>query len=169
MGHDKASLVVRGESLAVRAARVLREVCDPVVEVGESVSGLRAVRETPAGEGPLAALVRGADELGADTVVLLACDLPFVEAPLLRLLAEWPGAASAVPVVDGRPQYACARYGPAAIATARVSLAQGRRSLRDAAAVECDEVSESVWRVVAPEHALADVDTPDDLVRYGLA
>src|SRR6185436_50765 len=56
LGVDKATLVVDGESLARRAARRLAVVCDPVIETGDGVSGLRAVREEPAGAGPLAAL-----------------------------------------------------------------------------------------------------------------
>ena len=39
LGRDKATLMYQGETLAVRAARVLSEVCDPVIEVGPGVSG----------------------------------------------------------------------------------------------------------------------------------
>ncbi|MCU1467162.1 MAG: molybdopterin-guanine dinucleotide biosynthesis protein, partial [Actinomycetia bacterium] len=113
MATDKASIVWRGETLAARAARVLASVCVPVVEVGFGVSGLPCMREDPPGAGPLAALVAGARSLSGKggPVVLLACDLPFVEAPVLQLLAEWPGAPTVIPVVDGRLQYVCARYG----------------------------------------------------------
>jgi molybdopterin-guanine dinucleotide biosynthesis protein A len=170
MGIDKATLVVDGETLAARAARVLTSVCDPVVEVGPGVTELRSVREEPPGSGPLAALIAGVDALvphGA--VLLLACDLPFVEAPLLRLLAEWPGEGTVIPMAGDRLQYACARYGAAALDDARAQLVTGASSLRDAAGItDCDHVDEAVWRTVAGENALADVDTPDDLVRLGL-
>ena len=98
MGIDKARLVVNGESLAARAARVLSAACDPVIEVGPSVSGLPAVQEDPPGAGPLVALLAGVGALGNPrVVVLLACDLPFVEAPLLQLLVEWPGNGTVIP------------------------------------------------------------------------
>ena len=42
----------------------------------------------------------------ATAVLLLACDMPFVEVPLLRLFAEWPGTESVAAVADGRAQYA---------------------------------------------------------------
>jgi molybdopterin-guanine dinucleotide biosynthesis protein A len=170
MQTDKASIVWRGETLAARAARVLAEVCDPVVEVGPGITGLRHVREDPPGSGPLAALVAGADAVGSSTpVVLLACDLPFVEAPTLRLLAEWPGTRTVVPVVAGRRQYACARYGPDAIERARRALAAGDLALRAAAAGDCDELSEEDWRVVGPAGSFEDVDTVADLDRLGLS
>ena len=47
MGTDKARLVVDGETLAARSARVLAAVCEPVIEVGPGVSGLPAVEEEP--------------------------------------------------------------------------------------------------------------------------
>ena len=59
MGTDKARLVVNGETLAAHAARVLSAVCDPVIEVGQGVTGLPAIQEDPAGAGPLVALVAG--------------------------------------------------------------------------------------------------------------
>lgn len=169
MQTDKASIVWRGETLAARAARVLAEVCEPVVEVGPGASGLRHVREDPPGGGPLAALIAGARAIGSPMpVVLLACDLPFVEAPVLRLLAEWPGATTVVPLVEGRLQYACCRYGPDAIEAGRRALVAGDHSLR-AAACTYDELSEETWRAVGPANTFADVDTPADLRRLGLS
>ena len=170
MATDKASIQWRGETLAARAARVLGEVCEPVVEVGSGVSALAHVREDPPGSGPLAALVAGAKALASrGPIVLLACDLPFVEAPLLALLADWPGRGTVVPLVDDRLQYACARYGTDALDRAVAALARGDRSLRVLVDSNCDELTEAQWRTVGPSNALADVDTPDDLRRLGLS
>src|SRR4029077_10336429 len=115
MGVDKATIVVDGETLAARAARVLGAVCDPVIEVGPGVTDLPTTRENPPGGGPLAALVAGATALGARMVLLLGCDYPFVDEPVLRLIADWPGTRTALPIAAGRLQYACARYGPASL------------------------------------------------------
>jgi molybdopterin-guanine dinucleotide biosynthesis protein A len=173
LGVDKTALVVDGETLARRAARVLATVCDPVLELGPGLSGLDSVREDPPGGGPLAALSKGFSALGArgvtGPVFLLACDLPFVESPLIRLLAEWPGDATVAPRHDGVAQGTCARYGGECVAPARSLLdaeARRDRSLRallDRVATEV--VSEPVWRRVAPAHAFDDIDTPDDLGR----
>jgi molybdopterin-guanine dinucleotide biosynthesis protein A len=169
LGFDKATVLAGGETLAVRAARVLGSVCSPIVEVGPGHSGVRAVREQPPGSGPLAALVAGADALAADAVVLLGCDLVRVEGPVLALLAGWEGSASVVPVVRGEPQLVCARYGADALAAARRLLARGERSLRALLeAVGVDLVPEAQWRTVADTDAFDDLDTPDDLARLGL-
>jgi molybdopterin-guanine dinucleotide biosynthesis protein A len=166
MGTAKATIELNGEPLAARAARVLTEVCDPVLEVGPGYTTLAAVREEPAGAGPLAALVAGAHALATDgPVVLLACDMPFVEPPLLQLLVDWPRARTVVPVTRGRMQYACARYGPAALDEATAMLQSGAASLRVACDSDCDYLPESTWRKVAPANALDDIDTPEDLAR----
>jgi molybdopterin-guanine dinucleotide biosynthesis protein A len=179
MGRPKATLTVGGEALAARAARILAEVCHPVLEVGPGYSALPHVVEEPPGAGPVAALLAGWDALGRDPgpapslatrrVLLVACDLPFVDAALLRLLAGWDGAPTVVPVAGGRPQPACARFGADAVAVARGVVAGGPgsfRALLDAVAV--DYVDEARWRPVAAADALVDVDTPEDAARWGV-
>jgi molybdopterin-guanine dinucleotide biosynthesis protein A len=173
MGADKAELRRAGERLADRAARVLRAVCDPVLEVGPGHTSLPAVHEAAPGEGPLVALVAGADDLRArgheGAVLLLAVDLPLVEAPLLRWLAEQPGADTVVPVVNGELQPCCARYGPDALAAAGELIASGERSLRALLrAVPVRLADEGEWGAVAPPGALDDADTPGDARRLGL-
>jgi molybdopterin-guanine dinucleotide biosynthesis protein A len=168
MGTDKARLVLNGETLAARSARVLASVCDPVVEVGPAVSGLPAVQEEPPGAGPLVALLAGVGALGEPkTVILLACDLPNASSELLRMLVEWPGPGTVIPVVDGRFQYACARYGPAALDEAVRLVRAGGSSLRPLGDSECEYISESDWGLVARATDFADVDTPEDLRRLG--
>jgi molybdopterin-guanine dinucleotide biosynthesis protein A len=169
LGFDKAAVRIGDETLAARAARVLAVVCSPLIEVGPGHTGLRAVREVPPGSGPLAALVAGADALGAASIVLLGCDLVRVESGMLGLLAAWDGAPTVVPLVAGQPQLVCARYGPDALAAARELVATGERSLRALlAAVDVDLVTEERWRVVADVDAFVDLDTPEDLARLGL-
>jgi len=170
MGSPKSALVVNGETLATRSARVLSAVCDPVIEVGPNVSGLPAVQEDPPRAGPLVAVLAGVGALGNPrTVIVLACDLPFVEPALLRLLMEWPGTGTVVPVVDGRYQYACARYGGAALDEARHALQAGASSLQSLASADCAYLTEADWGEVVSADVFADVDTPDDLRRLGLA
>jgi molybdenum cofactor guanylyltransferase len=174
LGTDKALVRKEGETLAARGARVLGAVCAPVLEVGAGASGLPAVREEPPGAGPLAALVAGAmalRERGSDDgLLLLAVDLPFVEPPLLQLLAAIdPGEGVVVPLADGRQQPLCAHYSPAALRRAGALAAEGERALKALlGAVDVDEIDEPAWQRVSPPRALDDIDTPEDLARSGL-
>ncbi len=174
MGFDKAALLLDGERLADRAARVLTTACEPVLEIGPGHSHLPAVAEEPPGQGPLAALVTGAREQRArghsGALILLAVDLPFVDAPLLQLLDNRPASEITAPVASGEPQSCCARYAPEALALATRLHAKGERSLRALfASSTVDLVAEADWRAIAPARALDDLDTPDDLARHGLA
>lgn len=170
LGTDKATAIVGGMRLADRAARVLASVCDPVIEVGPGITSLPACREDPPGGGPLAALVAGAAELGsASGVVLLGCDLPGIDRAILQLVADWPGAPTAVPVEAGRLQLVCARYGADALVVAGRAArdpSRGRslHSLLDA--VDFDRIEEPTWRAASPDATFADVDTRADLHRW---
>jgi molybdopterin-guanine dinucleotide biosynthesis protein A len=177
MGRDKAELVIAGERLADRTARALAAVCDPVLEVGPGRSSLDAVDDASAAgagrAGPLAALVTGAAALRAreydGAVVLLGVDLPFASELLLRLVADHPAPDTVVPVAGGIRQSCCARYAPDALATAAELVERGERALHALlSAVPVVEIEEDEWRAVAPADALADLDTPEDLVRYGV-
>lgn len=171
MGTPKASLEIGGEPLAVRSARILASVCDPVVEVGPGYTDLVAVREDPAGQGPLAAFVAGSARLPADVpIIMVACDLPDLDPALLRVLVGHPGDATVVPEAEGRLQTLCARYGVGARAVAPDLLAAGERSLRALLAASDHEVLlEDAWsRMVTPD-VFRDLDTPEDLERFRAA
>lgn len=170
LGADKASLRLDGETLAVRAARMLEACCDTAIEVGPGHTGLDSVRESPPGSGPLAALAVGAAALlgrGAlGGVLLLACDLPHAS-PALGALVAAPPAAVVVPVdATGRRQYVCARYGPGVVLQAIELADRGTRALHELVATVPDaDVVELTG--FAPE-VLADVDTAADARRLGI-
>ena len=174
MGFNKAELRVGDDRLVDRAARVLVGVCDPAYEVGPGHSFLTAVRERPPGEGPLAALVAGAEALrragAGGPALVLGVDLPFVRAPLLQWLAARPGDLTVVPTdADGEPQPCCARYSRDALEMGAQLLADGERSLRSLlASTPVELVGPEDWTGVAEANELADVDTPDDIIRLGL-
>jgi molybdopterin-guanine dinucleotide biosynthesis protein A len=170
MGRDKAGIVLGGVTLAERAAAVLRVVAAPVVEVGPGHTGLPAVTETPAGSGPLAAVVAGASALAdgghRGPVLVVAVDMPRVNVELLALLAGHPSTDSVVPVAGGRPQPLCARWAPSALVRAGDLVAAGERSMQALLdAVPVTYLPEHEWTAVAGADALVDVDTPADLDR----
>jgi molybdopterin-guanine dinucleotide biosynthesis protein A len=150
--------------------------------VGQGCSGLPCSREEPGGAGPLAALAAGVSHLWSlghrGPALVLACDLPFVGAAALRVLAGWPGGASVVPVADGRPQPLCARWSAHDLELAVELVAQGERAMKALlrAATVC-LVDEAALVAASPTgtgqlggvgRLLADVDTPEDLRRFGL-
>ena len=173
LGVDKARLRIDGQTLADRSAAVLQAVCDPVIELGRGVTALPAVRERPAGSGPLSALATGGEELRRrghqGPMLLLAVDLVLVDERVLTLLRDWPGAPTVVPSAGGRLQPVCARYGPDAVLAARSLLDGGIMSLMALFDVaEHDVILDAVWQLVAPLDSFDDVDTPDDARRLGI-
>lgn len=174
MGHDKSQLIVDGSTLAVRTAALLLSVAEPVIEVGPGRSGLPATLEEPPGEGPLAAISAGRRALRdrgySGSALVIACDMPLLTEQLLRLLVEWESPNSVVPVVRGRPQPLCARWGQEDLDNANEFLRRGVRSLdhlsKQRGVVLLDE---SAWRDVATEQQFSDVDSVADLQRLGLA
>ena len=172
MGVTKAELRRDGERLVDRGARVLTTVCDRVIEVGAGLGTVPAVREDPPGAGPLAAVVAGAaalhDRSPAGFVLVLAVDLPFVEPALLAWLATHPAPGTVVPRVEGIAQSLCARYSPDALSVADALVGAGERSMRALLhSVEVTYVDEADWSVVCDARAFADIDTPEDLERWG--
>jgi molybdopterin-guanine dinucleotide biosynthesis protein A len=170
LGTDKASVTIRGITLAAAAGRLLSSVAAPAIEVGDGVSGLASVREAPPGDGPLAAVAAGFRALHASgydgAALVLATDLPDITVALLELIAGWPGAGAVVPIADGHRQSLCARYPAHAGSLATELLARGERSMQ-ALLRELDvvEVSPEQWNTAAPPSAFFDVDTPADLDR----
>jgi molybdopterin-guanine dinucleotide biosynthesis protein A len=174
LGVDKASLVLDGETLAARAAQRLRSVCAPVVELGDGVSGLPAVREDEAGAGPLAALAAAGAWLRAHGhqggAVLLAVDLPAVDEGFLRWLRDRPGEPTAVPRVGARLQPVCARYGSDALFAAESLVAGGIRALHELFdVVDHDVIEPDEWCAVATDDTFVDIDTPADAERFGIS
>jgi molybdopterin-guanine dinucleotide biosynthesis protein A len=171
LGRDKAGIEVGGERLGDRGARVLAEVCDPVLEVGPGRTSLEPVVEDPPGSGPLAAVAAGGRALAergqAGPALVLAVDMPLVDAGLLRFLAGFPGRGSVVPFVEGRAQPLCARYSPAALATAGRLVEAGERAMRSLleATGDLQWAGPRMWGEIAVAEAFLDLDTAEDLAR----
>ncbi|MFI5051746.1 MAG: molybdenum cofactor guanylyltransferase [Acidimicrobiales bacterium] len=172
MGWDKTRLTVDGATVPARTAALLTRVVAVAVEVGPGRSGLPATREDRPGDGPLAGVVAGWEVLCASPVtgaLVIAGDLPFLSEQLLRFLVDWESPNSVVPVVEGRDQPLCARWARRDLDEARRLWAEGERSLRHLAKrSDVDYVDESGWSGIATSKEFADVDTLEDVRRWGL-
>ena len=169
MGRDKATLVVDGATLARRSAGLLADSVHLAVEVGPGHSGLPFLIEQPRGEGPLVAVAAARRHLRQEgwtgPALVLACDLPRLEARVLAVLADWPGSGTVLPSLDGRDQPLCARWSAEALDEALSRAAAGERSLRWLSDSEMTRLAETDWPDPALAASLADADTPEDLER----
>lgn len=155
-GRPKATVVLDGRTLVERAVEMLAARCGRVVVVGRSGVPLPVtfVLDRPGPDCPLNALATGLAAVGADEVLVLACDLPAAGPVLDRLLA-----APAVAVDPaGRAQPLCARYDRrAALAAAETLLAGGTLRL-----LPLLDLLAPVW-VPATAAELHNITTPADL------
>lgn len=170
MGHPKAAVEFHGVSFARRISQTLGAIASPVLAVGPSFdSGLESVAD-PA-EGPLVAFVCGTNALAArrcdGLVLLVACDVPLVDPPALRLVVSALGSHDGVvPVVGGRDQPSVSCWAPAAVDVARRLVAGGHRSMRSwISELDVRRLTHRDWSGVASDLAFTDIDTPEDLER----
>ncbi len=159
MGRDKATLPIDGEPMAARVANALAGGgCEPVVAVGgAAIAGLDTVPDAHPGEGPLGGVITALRHLGVDTVVV-ACDLPDLDARTVALVAGAPPRTATVRVAStDRLQPHCARWPFVLLPLLEQQFAEGARSLRAVLAAV------GVEAVPVDHHARADLDTPDEV------
>ena len=165
LGQPKQLVILSGETLLDRAARIAREAgCEPVVVVlgadaerirtACQLGGAQVVVNDGWGEGMASSIRVGVEAISlSDGVVLMTCDQPAVTPEHLRVLMA-PGAATASAYADRRgvPAYFPAAFFPELL---RLRGDHGARELlRNAPAIDL------------PGGEL-DVDTAADLRRFG--
>lgn len=83
MGRDKATLELEGVALQDRCVAVLRQCFEKVVVIAHD--------EVP-GLGPIGGLLTALRQVETPAVFVVACDMPFLDADLVRQMAgELPG------------------------------------------------------------------------------
>jgi molybdopterin-guanine dinucleotide biosynthesis protein A len=116
MGVDKALIDLAGESVMSRILRQLNPCCNDVYIVGDRPDrfiGLSAcvVPDDRPGLGVIGGIATGLRMAGAGIVVCVACDMPFVDADLIRLLIASVGSADGAIVQTPRGyEPLCAAY-----------------------------------------------------------
>jgi len=165
MGTDKALIEIAGQPMARRCADALRECgLSPVVAVGGSPEvaafiGLPHLSDEWPGAGPLGALISALDQIDADVVVVLSCDLLNPTPAAIRQLCESLDDHDAViPLVNGRAQWLHGAWNRRTAALLRQRFEGGERSLHGAVA-GMDVRSLTVQDPVP----YRDVDSPSDL------
>jgi molybdenum cofactor guanylyltransferase len=138
--------------------------------------GRRVVPDETAGLGPLAGLATALEAAHGASALVVAWDMPFVTAPLLRMLRtigqEGEGAAAVVPVhgTGAWTEPLCAYYAPEALTVCRALLAAGERragallaALPGARMIDNGDLA----RFGDPEALFASVDSPEQLEAMG--
>jgi molybdopterin-guanine dinucleotide biosynthesis protein A/predicted GNAT family acetyltransferase len=156
-GSPKALATLDGETLAVRAWRMLGAAASERLAVGKTADGLDlpfpVVDDATDVRAPLAGLVAGLRHARNDRCVVLPVDMPLVGSDELRALAAACTGAAAVPQTGPLPS-ALRRD---ALPMLERRLAVGELTLREAfAELDADVVE-------LDTDALANVNTPDDL------
>lgn len=169
-GVPKGLLLVGGEPIVARQLHVLAPLVrgcaivagDPAPYAGvAAAAGAQLIRDRDPGRGPLAGLDAALAQLDGEALLLFGCDLPFIDAALVRELRDaHPGAAALVPRVDGRPQPLAARYARSIAPLVSARLARGALRMMEL----LDEL-DTRWLDVAPTRALMNVNTPEELAR----
>ncbi len=168
-GSDKARHAWRGRPLIEHAVSALQDVADSVLIGAGSharpyeVAGARTIRDRFAHCGPLGGLHAGLSHSSSPWVLVVACDMPAVTAPLLRgILSEIHGGLSCVVsrTPGGRLHPLCAAYHVNLLPLVELHLRTGQLAMhaliRAANGVR--------YRVVAPELVL-NVNSTRDLVK----
>lgn len=120
-GHDKSALVVGGQTILERQVFVLSQLTSDILLVGAhhvqtpAVNvAVRRISDRIPDCGPLGGLDAALAECGSETLIVLACDMPFVTAPLLADMAaraeRQPGVQAVVPRTKRGYHPLCAVY-----------------------------------------------------------
>lgn len=130
MGRDKSALVLGGVSLLERVGGSMAPLVGRIRVIGDRVTELRGYAVQPdlrPGLGPLSGIHAALATAESSTVLVVACDLPFVTtkflAGLIALLEH--GTDAVVPRVSGRAVPVCAVYRRACLERLQACLDRG--------------------------------------------
>jgi molybdenum cofactor guanylyltransferase len=173
-GRDKSRLVVEGLPIIIRQLRVLQRIASQIFIVGVDPERFADVdvpvyTDRVPDAGALGGIDTALETAVHDSVLVVACDLPFLDAGLLARLVELAAAGDGAWIRTARgvePLLAC--YRRSARPHVRAQLDRGRLTLRELAGVlqMAEMTIEDVTRFGPPERLLANLNTPDDYVQY---
>jgi molybdenum cofactor guanylyltransferase len=165
-GRAKPQLEVGGRTILAAVLSAVEDAARRVV-VGPPrpvPDDVVVVRERPPGGGPVAALRAGLPEVSTDVVVLLAGDLPFLTAAIVRELRERLTGDGVLVVDDtGRDQLLLGAWRTEPLRTAVASVAGPVPLRRVLAPLTSDRFRPPVRPGTPPPWL--DCDTPADLAR----
>ena len=136
-GRDKSALIVDGRPILERQIAELAQITSDILMVGgdpsaRAIGRARYVADHVPGCGPLGGLHAALTDARGDATIVVACDMPYLSAPLLRhLLALTSGVDAVVPRTEHGYHPLCAAYTRACIEPIARRLADGRLKMTD--------------------------------------
>lgn len=129
-GSDKACARYRGGTLLERAVEAASSVCGRVVVSGNR-DGWDCVGDRRAGMGPVGGVEAVLRHVGSGQVLFLTCDMPLVDAELLRLLVHDADGGNACFTYEGSDcPFPCLLSALAATEATRLLDEDGPHSMR---------------------------------------
>ncbi len=171
MGRDKAWLDLGdGRPIVRRVIDVASEVADEVFLVANDARfaslGLRVVPDRFPEGGVLGGIATGIGAAAHDRVLVVACDMPFLRADVLRLLVDRSeGCDAVVPRVGEEYETLHALYTKACLPTIERALAAGKmRVISFFGDVRLRTIDEAELRALDPDlRSVTNVNTPEEL------
>jgi molybdopterin-guanine dinucleotide biosynthesis protein A len=171
MGRDKGLVPLAGKPM-------LLHLLERIAGLGEDVlittnhpqdygfAGVRLVEDSRPGTGALGGLHTALSAARGDSVLVLACDMPFASRPLLEhLLSRAPQADVVIPKWEGEFEPLCAVYARRCLTAVEAALDAGeRRMISFFPQVRVLALDESEWLPFDPEGlTFFNVNTPQEL------
>ncbi len=137
LGLDKAFLRLGSQTLIERTVEKLRHLSTDIIVVTNSPARyeplslpVRLVGDIEAGEGSLMGIYSGLQAARHPLALAVACDMPFLNLPLLRyMILMTHGHDVVVPYLDGYLEPLHAIYGRSCLAAMKIALQAGERRI----------------------------------------
>jgi len=173
IGRNKSLMTLGGEAILAIQLRVLRPLSDAVTIVANDDApyrdfGCRVIPDIYRGVGPLGGLHAALTDLDRGRCFVLATDMPFLSAPLIRFLWDYdPAADAVVPVKEKKFEPLHAVYASNCLDAVEKLLSAGRRKIIDFyPRVKTLYVKEEEWKTAGPGAAcFLNINTGEELAR----
>lgn len=172
-GRDKSRLLVSGRAIIVRQIDVLASIARPVFVVGGDPArfadlGVPVHADRIPGAGAIGGIYTALVISPSERVIVVACDLPFLTAPLLQRLVDLAATADGAWIRGPKGvEPLVAVYQRAAEPAVREAIEAGRFKAADLGQVlaMAELPIDAVAAFGPPERLLANVNTPDEYAR----
>jgi molybdopterin-guanine dinucleotide biosynthesis protein A len=174
MGRNKAMIPLQGRPMISRLAGEAGRLTDQILISANETQlydsfGLPVVPDIYKGQGPLAGLHAAMSHSERPLLLALACDLPAVTEPFLRLLVRVAeGYDAVIPVTsDGRPHPLCAVYRRSCLIAIERNLHAGVNKITNVLKNSSLNIN---WLPEGPKNFLVqdvcNLNTPEDLALF---